>query len=561
MYTCPFGAKAACLFIASFAVSAAFGANYEWTVALGEPQIAFSSSTFTSVLDGVAADVNADGRPDLVFLGGTPDRAPFVSLNVSTAGTFVAGTPQQLGDTGRYLRLQVADMTGDGRPDVIAGGLDGPVRIFVNDGGPQPFGAGTVQTVGDGKLVTNAFAVGDVNGDGFADIATTHGGADKAPGNDLYLSNGTSTPFAGVVRQPIGADDVYGYQIKFADIDGDGRQDAFVSSVDVVNGFSGQAAGIRYYINNGGANPYGGVTPGFIATGVIDSGIATADLNADQRQDLIVTSSSQGMAVWSIYLHSASSTQPYGAKTVLPHTNFVSSICPNIIATDLNGDSRIDVAIGCSGGGGYPFSPISIFGALYMSAGGAQPFANAEAIEIVVPSDDAHSTINALRTMPVNGRTALLVTSGDALAQPMIKIYPLIDNRRPIAYDDVAEILRGMSANINVIANDIDADGTIARNSVEIRQQGASGTCAVDKDTSTLRYVPANPDFVGTDRCQYVAKDNLGTYSNAATVSVTVTPPSPVGGAASGRGSGGGGYDFVSLLFLIALRAVRTRKT
>ena len=96
-------------------------------------------------------------------------------------------------------------------------------------------------------------------------------------------------------------------------------------------------------------------------------------------------------------------------------------------------------------------------------------------------------------------------------------------NNQPIATDDTASTLQNTSININVIANDVDADGAIINNSVAIATTPASGTSVSNSD-GTVTYTP-NAGHVGADSFQYTVSDNFGAKSNIATVYITINAP------------------------------------
>jgi hypothetical protein len=128
---------------------------------------------------GAAGDLNGDGWTDLVV--GDERTGAQVYLN-DKAGGFRAGA--LLGDpklpTGA---VHIADLNRDGHPDVVIGYYDaGPTpAVFFNDGAGTSF---TRVAFGDGKGAVYGIATGDINGDGFPDIATARS---DAP-NMLYFS-------------------------------------------------------------------------------------------------------------------------------------------------------------------------------------------------------------------------------------------------------------------------------------------------------------------------------------------------------------------------------------
>ncbi len=196
---------------------------------------AYTSSAFI--------DVDGDGDLDL-FLGSNGDRSnnsasPTTSkmLINDGAGHFLdqgmvipavtSGVPDIIIDTA------VTDLNGDGRPDlVLSVGLDdyvggGTVRILINDGskfvdetdtrllgviGPSL----TVDSTGIYRVI-----VGDVNGDGAADLILSSG-TDSATTPSVYLSDGLGhfVGMPGLIPGLIKWDN-----ITAGDVNGDGRLD------------------------------------------------------------------------------------------------------------------------------------------------------------------------------------------------------------------------------------------------------------------------------------------------------------------------------------------------
>ena len=70
----------------------------------------------------------------------------------------------------------------DGSPDIVLGYTEGPHSIFFNDGSGGRF---TAINFGDKDGSAYGFAIGDINGDTFPDIALARSGAR----NVLYLSS------------------------------------------------------------------------------------------------------------------------------------------------------------------------------------------------------------------------------------------------------------------------------------------------------------------------------------------------------------------------------------
>ncbi|MFO0819085.1 MAG: tandem-95 repeat protein [Pirellulales bacterium] len=98
-------------------------------------------------------------------------------------------------------------------------------------------------------------------------------------------------------------------------------------------------------------------------------------------------------------------------------------------------------------------------------------------------------------------------------------------NESPVAVNDSANVASGSSVNVNVVANDTDADGTIDGSTITIVTNPANGV-ATPNANGTVTYTP-NSGFQGSDSFQYTVRDNAAGTSNAATVNITVGPAAP----------------------------------
>jgi len=136
------------------------------------------------------ADVNGDGLPDLIVAnygpgsGGAGEAGVSVLLqDAAHPGSFLApvtyAVPYGAED------VAVADLDGDGRPDLVVASIapsamnlpNGAVSVLLQNPAPAAAGAFGAPTVYPGVSSPTSVAIADLNGDGFPDIAVADGPA------------------------------------------------------------------------------------------------------------------------------------------------------------------------------------------------------------------------------------------------------------------------------------------------------------------------------------------------------------------------------------------------
>jgi DNA-directed RNA polymerase subunit N (RpoN/RPB10) len=130
------------------------------------------------------ADVTGDGRAEMI--AARSDGTLLMYLN-SGSNTAPYSTGQLIGtDWQQFSYIMAQDVTGDGRADIVAARPNGSLYLYVNGGSDtEPYSTGRV--IGSGWQQFNRIAVTDVNGDRRADVVAT-----RPDGTLLMYVNGGS---------------------------------------------------------------------------------------------------------------------------------------------------------------------------------------------------------------------------------------------------------------------------------------------------------------------------------------------------------------------------------
>ena len=243
-----------------------------------KPIVTYDTGGFAA-FSGFLLDVNGDGKSDVVVLNcsssGSTDCGHDGVIGVLLGngdGTFKKATTYDSGGLGGTTALAIADVNGDGKPDILVGngcpgncvGV-GSFGVLMNRGDGTFQGVVTYPLTGVGGV--ESIAVGDLNGDGKPDLAMVGNGI------DAWLNKGDGTfqfsdsyPTTGNTQQ-----------VLLTDLDGDGKLD-FVD-----NNITSNTADAR--LGNGDGTFQSIQT--FKLGGQQISWTTIADVNGDGRPDLI----------------------------------------------------------------------------------------------------------------------------------------------------------------------------------------------------------------------------------------------------------------------------------
>ena len=234
----------------------------------------------------VVADVNRDGTPDLVVLnactflayaecGGTPPNGSVGVFLGNGNGTFRSLLPTH--NSGGHLptSMAVADLNGDGNPDVVVVNyFSNTVSVLLGRGD----GTFNKTVVTYSASYADSVAIADVDGDGKLDVVVANASVSGEGAAGVLLGNGNGT-LRPIVTYNSGGKGTT--SITIADVNGDGKPDLLVanSQQDTVGALLGNGDGTfqaALTYNSGGSGSFPG------------SPMAVADVNGDGTPDVVV---------------------------------------------------------------------------------------------------------------------------------------------------------------------------------------------------------------------------------------------------------------------------------
>jgi len=345
------------------------------------------------------ADLDGDGNPDLVTGDAGPDLEGEVSVLLGHGDGSFQATPSYPVIENPYF-VAVADLDGDSVPDLVTASdyyyYRGKLRVLLGngDGSYRPaFGAA------DHGFFS--VAVADLDGDGIPDLVTGSQDYDppSPPAVYVLLGNGDAT-FREAIPLAIGA---LPRSFAIADLDGDSDPDIVAAGGNVVSVLLGNGDGSFQ-----AAVPF--------ATGDRPASVAVADFDGDSIPDLVTANN---------YSNDVSVLLGNGDGSFRAAVSFAAGTNPSSVAVaDFDGDGVSDLAIS-----NYTSNDVSVLlgngdGSFQAPVSNAVGFApnsvaagdlNGDSIPDIVTADSATSAYS-----PSRGSVSVLLGNGDGSFQAAV---------------------------------------------------------------------------------------------------------------------------------------------
>lgn len=241
-----------------------------------------------SMMGGIAvADVDSDGDPDLLVVGGNQSEVSFF-LN-DGSGAF-EGAPASWGfglDAQTRSGPVFVDIDGDADLDFFAAGMSGAATLLRNDGNSFS-DISRSSGIEFAATVTSSSSFFDFDGDGDLDLFATHWGHPHAQGSESLWMNDGQGGFVDVDKasnvdqaiQSAGISRNYSFSATWTDIDRDGDPDGLVTS----------DFGTSFVLRNIGDGKFQGERDEHEFSECCAMGSSVADFDGDGDMDWFVTS-------------------------------------------------------------------------------------------------------------------------------------------------------------------------------------------------------------------------------------------------------------------------------
>jgi hypothetical protein len=495
------------------------------------------------VLGASIADINDDGKPE-VIVACQGSNILSIYTNSSTLGhiAFSNETTIMAPSGGSPFKAVVADIDGDGKPDIVAANSYlNTVSVYRNT---TPTG-GTISFAPDVDFNTGNFpegtAIGDIDGDGKPDLVVANN-SDNTLSVLLNTSTVGNVSFAPQVTVNSGSS---AYDLVIADFDGDGKPDI----------------GVDDQFNNTVSVHRNVSTPGTVAlnpnvdysTGNFPYSITTADFDGDGKPDLAVVN--DGDNTFTV-LRNRSSSEP--AITSFSPTVGTTGTVVTIVGANLNGVSSVNFGDSAAASFTYvsPDTVTAVVGggasgvvSLIAAAGGTSlasfTYGNFPVITGFTPDSAAQGSLVTITGKGFTGTSTVLFGGTPAQSFTVVNDSTItatvgvgssggITVTNPLGSDTIGSFIFIYTTIPPVVLTSFSPDSATEGATVTITGQNLGGITAISFGgtpaqsfrifSDSLVYVTVGPGSTGT----VVVTGNNGTDSLQGFYYIAPPPPPPV---------------------------------
>jgi len=300
------------------------------TATLFSPYVATATGSGAQAV--AIGDLDGDGRSDVaVTTWGTSDPANDNMLHVflqAADGTLLPRVKYALGR--RPLSLDIGDVNGDGRADVVVGNFDSStIGVLLQNA------SGTLDPMVTYATVNSlSVKIGDFNSDGRMDVVGINWGA-RGDGVDVFLQTAT-----GALASPVTYHVNHGGydEVDVGDVNGDGRTDVVVMSGQLYS-----APNIGVLPQNASGTMDAPVYDS-VGSNITTNGVGVGDVNGDGLSDIVVSyGGNRPGSFIGRFLQNAQ-------HTLDPVVSYASYDIPSpVVIADVDSDGRKDVLVAHSG--------------------------------------------------------------------------------------------------------------------------------------------------------------------------------------------------------------------
>jgi hypothetical protein len=288
-------------------------------------------------------DMNGDGAPDIVFaathIDGTypnPGFAGVILQNIAAPGTFQTSLITPVGSNPSTLAVGNLD-SASAADVVVANATSANISVLLHDLTITNAQLQTARNTTTGGIPYDV-AVGDLNNDGLPDLAV----ADAGTSNNVIVlfrdpaSPGNSLP---AVTLAVGNPST---SVAIGDLNGDGRADLAVTNI--ASGGVGRVTIFFQSLTTAGT--FAGRLD--LPVGTEPLSVKIRDLNNDGRADIAVANAGSGIGTAGVSVLLQSSATPGTFSPAVTYATARGSNC--VAIEDLNNDGFYDLAVANTGG-------------------------------------------------------------------------------------------------------------------------------------------------------------------------------------------------------------------